>query len=215
MSTRQIGYGAFAALVALTIGACNNNRNANRADTTAAGGEVSHAADSLHDSLSAAAHDTTHARNGWTDAEIVGFVNAANAGEISAGELAERKATNPDVKAFARLMVADHKAMLNDSKALASKLNITPDSSNDKVRDLVKSAQDDNKDLKDKAAGKDWDEDYMSKQVDGHEHVLDQLQDAAKSTSNAQLRAELEKAVGKVQTHLTKAKDIKDNKLKA
>ena len=45
--------------------------------------------------------------------------------------------------------------------------------------------------------------------------VLDKLQDFEKATTNAQLKEMLNKAVGKVQSHLTKAQDIKDNKIKA
>jgi len=52
------------------------------------------------------------------------------------------------------------------------------------------------------------------KMIDDHQKVLDKLQDAAKNTTNTDLRASLEKATGKVQQHLTKAQDIKANVLK-
>ena len=50
--------------------------------------------------------------------------------------------------------------------------------------------------------------------IDDHQAVLDKLQDAAKNTTDANVRSALEKATGKVQQHLTKAQDIKNNKLK-
>jgi len=65
-----------------------------------------------------------------------------------------------------------------------------------------------------KAAGADWDKDFINKMIDDHQKVLDKLQDAAKNTTNTDLRASLEKATGKVQQHLTKAQDIKANVLK-
>jgi hypothetical protein len=49
--------------------------------------------------------------------------------------------------------------------------------------------------------------------IDDHQKVLDKLQDAAKNTTNADLRR-ARKATGEVQQHLTKAQDIKTNVLK-
>jgi putative membrane protein len=154
-------------------------------------------------------------RGGWTDASILAFANASSAGEMRESELAVRKATNPAVKAFARQLVADHRSLVNEDKALATKLKVTPDTADDYVHDVVKHAQDDIKDLTNKPAGADWDKEYIDHQINDHKDVLDKLHDAAKSTTNPELRAALEKATGKVQEHLTKAQDIKDNTLKS
>jgi putative membrane protein len=153
-------------------------------------------------------------RGGWTSASILAFANAASNAEIREGELAIKKATNAQVKAFARQIVADHRTMVSDGKSLASKLAVTPDTADDDVRDVMKHSADEIKDLTDKQAGLDWDRDWIDKQIKGHKDVLDKLQDAAKNTTDAQLRASLEKATGKVQEHLTKAQDLKDNALK-
>lgn len=166
---------------------------ANRMDSSAAGAEK---------------------RGGWTDASILGFAHAANMGEVEEGRLAERKATNPAVKAFARQMVADHQAMLAEGKTLASKTSLAADTAADDVRGLMKDTRDEIKDLADKKPGKDWDEDYIEKQIDDHKKVLDKLQDAAKNATDPALRASITKATGKVQEHLTKAQAIKDNQLK-
>lgn len=160
---------------------------------------------------SAAAHAS---RGGWTPASVLGYTTAANNGEIAEGRLAETKATNPAVKAFAREMVADHQAMLAEGKTLAGKLSAAADTMADDAHDLMEDTRKELKDLNDKAAGADWDEDFINHEIDGHQKVLDKLQDAAKNTSDADLRAALEKASGKVQQHLTKAQDIKANKLK-
>jgi putative membrane protein len=154
-------------------------------------------------------------RGGWTTASTIGFATAAGAGEVREAELAARKATTPAVKAFARQVAADHRTMGTQLKALATKLNVTADTADDDVRDVVKKANDDIKDLTDKKAGIDWDEQYIDNQINDHKDVLDKLQDEAKTTTDPDLRAALEKATGKVQEHLTKAQDLKDNALKA
>ena len=207
---------ALAALVAL--GACKTRERdvgdttvAARTDTAA--NRVAANADTAARHVDSAAGSVVR-RGGWTSASILAFANAANNAEIREGELAAKKATNAQVKSFARQLVTDHRAMVSDGKSLASKLNVTPDTADDDVRDVVKHSADNVKDLTDKTAGLDWDRDWIDQQIKDHKDVLDKLQDAAKNTTDAQLRATLEKATGKVQEHLTKAQDLKDNALK-
>lgn len=156
----------------------------------------------------AAATTTTPPPSKWTSPSTVGFAWAANDGEIQAGKLAETKAGNADVKAFAKMMVTDHTKMLASLKAWAAKATITPDTTMDDVKDLMGHSRDELKDLTDKAKGADWDKDYMDKMVDDHQKALDKLQDAAKNTSDPELSKALADATGKVQEHLTKAQAL-------
>jgi len=202
---------AFSA-VATSLGACKKADNAYdtaAARTDSAAGRV--------DSASRAATDSAARANAapkWSDASILGYAWAANTGEVRLGQLGVKKATNAKVKAFAQQMVTEHRAMDADAKSLAAKVNATADTTTDNARDLLDHGRDELKDLTDKAAGADWDKDYIDKAIDDHQKVLDKLQDASKNTTNADLRAALEKATGKVQTHLTKAQDIKKTVLK-
>lgn len=210
--------GAAATAAALVLMACTAKERRNPDSAAAA------RTDSAMRQAGAATESTAHGmestavgavkRGGWTDSSIVGFAQAANMGEVEEGRLAQQKATIPAVKAFGRQMVTDHQAMLDETRSLARKLNVAADTTADDVRDLVKGTRDQITDLTDKKPGHDWDEDYIEKQIDNHKKVLDKLQDAAKNTTNADLRAALEKSSGKVQEHLTKAQAIKDNQLK-
>ncbi len=207
---------ALAALVAL--GACKG-RASDAADTTAARidtavARTGAAVDTAVRRVDSAAGSIAK-RGGWTSASTIGYAAAAGSGEIRESELAVRKATTPAVKTFARQVIADHRALMSDMKALATKLNVKPDTADDDVRGIVKHAADDIKDLTDKKPGHDWDEQYIDNQINDHKDVLDKLMDAAKNTTDPELRAALEKATGKVQEHLTKAQAIKDNELKA
>ena len=200
-----------AMLAAVALGACKGkdqyatNDSARAANDSAAGRiDTTHRADSL-----AARADTAAKGGGWNAASILGYATAANMAEIQEAKLAEKKATNPQVKAFARQMLADHEALLKDGKSLAAKLKAQADTANGDAHDLLNGSRDELKDLTDKKAGADWDKDFIDKEIDGHQHVLDKLQDAAKNTNDADLRAGLEKATGKVQEHLTKAQDLK------
>jgi putative membrane protein len=200
-------------LTSVVLAACSKS-----ADSGAAARQDSAAATrsdtGRRDTMARADTGANASRGGWTDKGIVAFVNAANTGEIEAGQLAERKATNPAAKAYARQMVTDHRAMMNEGKSLAGKLKLTADTAAGAAHDLRNHVRDEMKDLNDKKAGADWDKDYIDKAVDDHKNVLDKLQDAAKNTTNTELRAALEKATAKVQEHLTKAQDIQATKLK-
>jgi putative membrane protein len=146
---------------------------------------------------------------GWTSPTILGFATVANSGEIEMGKLGERTATSPAVKAFATMMVKDHEMMLKEVTALATKVSATADTTADNARDLANHASDELKDLSAKTGGPDWDKNFMDKMIDDHKKVLDKLQDAAKTTTDPDVRAGLEKTTGKVQQHLTKAQDVR------
>lgn len=211
MPTRY-GRQCIIALAAATLlVACKPKENA-ATDTSTAAGAVATGSDSAN----RARTDSAAASNkGWTDGQILAFAGAANKGEIAEGKLATTKATNAKVKAFARQMVTDHTAMLNEGSTFAKKNNITPDSTKNDVVDLQKDAIDEMKDLETKAKGADWDKEFIDKEIDGHKKVLDKLQNAQNSTTNQQLKDMLTKAIAKVQEHLTKAQAIKDSTLKS
>jgi putative membrane protein len=203
---RTIHSVALAAL-ALTIGACAK-KDAATGDTLAMRDSAGVHRDSA---MATMQHDSTGAQtNGWTEGHILAFAAAANNGEIAEGKAAQTKARDAGVKALARQMVADHQAMLAEGTAFAKKHNITPDTAQGDVRDLANGSRDHLKDMGDKAAGADWDKAFLDDEIDGHQKVLDKLQDAAKNTTNADLRAMLVKATGKVQEHLTKARALKE-----
>src|ERR1041384_1472284 len=184
-------------LFAAALGACKKSSDqyangsvdsAKAADTTAAAAATP---------ATPAPNDSTKNANGskWTNPTVIGFATAANDGEVQLGKLGEKKATSAAVKAFARQMVTDHSAMLADTKKLGTKLKVTADTAADDVRDLSNHARDEIKDLTDKAAGADWDKNYMDKMVDDHQKVLDKLQDASKNTTDPDVTKALEAAV--------------------
>ena len=199
---------ALAVAAVAALGACSK-KGEYATDTTAARTDT--AAGAMADTTH---HDTTSmTRGGWTPGSIVGYAATADTGEIILGRLAEKKATNPAVKAFGREMVTDHSAMLKGDRELGKKLNATWDSTTNNVGDMLNHTRDEVKDLTDKAKGADWDGDYMDKMIDDHQSVLGKLQDAAKNTTDTNVQTALAKATAKVQEHLTKAQAIKDTKL--
>ena len=214
------------AAVVLTLCACSQrDRSAvdSAADTMAsrvgatvdtAVSRVAAAADTAARRVESAAGSVLK-RGGWTDASVFGFIGANNAGGVRKSQLAAKKATNPAVKKFAQELVTAHRELALEMRALAAKMSVIPDTVDGDVHDVMESARGQLKELTDMPAGADWDRKYLDDQIDDYKDMLDKLQDAAKNTTSAELRGAIEKATGKVQEHLTKAQNIKENELKS
>ena len=187
------------AIVLTTLAACQRER----------GGYAGGTLDTTRVPVDSTSPSAMMARTAWSSPAILGFSAVANTGEVALGRLGEMKATNPEVKAFAQQMVRDHQVMLDDTKRLATKLGAVLDTTAEAASDLGNDTRDELRKLADKASGRDWDEDFMETMVEGHEKVLDHLQDAAKNTNAAEVRSALDTAAAKVQSHLARARQIK------
>ena len=126
-------------VVATSLGACSRADNA--ADSAAA--RTDSAAGRVDSATRAATDSATRnmGTSGWTEPSILGYALAANNGEVSIAQLAEKKATNAKVKAFARELVADHRAMATETKSMASKLNAQADTMADNAHDLMSQSE--------------------------------------------------------------------------
>lgn len=214
MSSMRFDHRTLLATLAVTaLVACKGSDRGATTDTAAPAAAAAPGTDSaagmVHDSAGgSAAANVSH--GGWSDAQIVGFAGAANDDEIAEGNLAAKKATNPEVKAFAREVVKDHEKLRAEGRAFAKEHNIVADTLHGDVAGLMKDSRDHLKDMTDKKAGADWDKAFLDEQIDDHEKALKKLQDAAQNTTNTALREEVTKATGKIQEHLTKAKALKE-----
>ncbi len=187
------------------LGACKKS-DANTADTAAV--TTPAATDT---GMRAGTGSSTSMNNGaapaqMSDAQIFAMVSAANQGEVAAGKMAETKATNASVKAFARDMVTDHSKMLTDGQALAKKLNITPDAA--AADSLVKANQAMANTLSNTAKGAAFDSAYVNGQVAGHQKVLDMVKAAEGQAQHPELKTMLTNAQPAIQRHLDRIKDI-------
>jgi putative membrane protein len=190
---------AVGVLALVVAGACNSR------DQAAAG-----AIDSLKPASADTMTGSAPAMGGeWSSPSTLGFVTVANKGEVELGKLGEQKATNAEVKAYAKLMTTDHSAMLDESNKLATNLSLMADTAAEEARDVADDGREAMKELTEKAAGADWDKAYMDEMIDGHKEVLEDLQEAVQKTPDAQVKTALEAAIGKVQTHLTNAQNIR------
>ena len=141
---------------------------------------------------------------------LVGFYDstfaatAANDGmaEVAVGKIAQQKAVNPRVKAFAGMMVADHSKANDELTTIATAKNIKLPSAPD--ADKQKMADDLNK-----KSGKDFDKAYVDGMVDGHEKAVKLFTDASQNCQDSTLKAFATKTLPTLKMHLDSIKAIK------
>lgn len=88
--------------------------------------------------------------------------------EVELAKLAKERASNPEVRQFADMMIQDHTKAGEQLKQIATTFAIPMESKNeDKHRDLM--------DKLSKRSGADFDKDYMNAMVDDHEDAVRDL----------------------------------------
>ena len=181
-----------ASVAALTLGACGDNMSAN-AELTAP---------PIETAANPAAAETA-AR------EAQDFVNAAGQAslvEIRTSEMALEKSTSPDVKAFAQMMIDNHKAAIDKLKASASSASLMPplevldDFHMRRINDLIETDGD-----------ADFDADYAALQADAHEDAIKLFEDYSEDTdATAQLKSYADGMLPTLQAHRAEAEKIRD-----
>jgi putative membrane protein len=188
-------------LLAVTFTACGDradrDETASRAGSASVGDTTAVATDTL-------AEPTTSAD--LTDANIVALLDHANVADSSAGALASKKATNAQVKKFAKMMMADHHQLRTQGAELAKKLSLTPEPpAKDPVTPL---AQQEVAALEAAGKGLDFDRTYIQQEITAHRAVLDLADQAHDSADNPELKALIEQARPLIDNHLKQAEAI-------
>ena len=175
----------------------------NTANTSAAAGDTS--------SMSSMSNTDTMSNmskeNGkWSDANIAALLDEANKADSAAGAYALTKATNPEVKAFARMMMGEHHALRMDGQKLVKQLGVTPAPPADDP--LPNAAQGEMTALKSAPKGAQFDQMYIEQEINVHKAVLDIADKGHDAAQNEQLKALIEKAKPVIQKHLDRAEAI-------
>jgi putative membrane protein len=137
-------------------------------------------------------------------------LDEANQADSAAGAYALRKATNPEVKAFAKLMMGEHHALRAAGQQLAKKLNVTPQPPpDDPVQAAAKSEM---AALTAAPKGSQFDRTYIEQEVAIHKAVLDLAEKAHDQAKNEELKALIEQAKPVIEKHRDLAEEIQ-NKL--
>jgi putative membrane protein len=135
------------------------------------------------------------------DKKFLAMAAQSDQNEIALSKLAEQKATNPDVKAFAEKMIAEHTQMTASMKPFVDAWGLTPptgpDADHQKELDKLNAL-----------SGNDFDKAYMKDMVSDHTKALSAFTKEAKDTKDSKFRAAVIKGKTAVAAHKNMAYDL-------
>jgi len=141
------------------------------------------------------------------DKQFLSTAAQSDMNEIKLSQLAESKASKPQVKAFARKMVADHTMLETKMKPFATAWGLTPpaglDSDHQAIYDKLNSL-----------SGADFDKEYMNAMAADHHKALDAFTKEADTTTDGRFKAAVLKGKAVVADH-TRMADSLNAKLSA
>src|SRR5580704_8985206 len=136
------------------------------------------------------------------DKKFLATAAQSDVNEIKLSQLAEEKATNPAVKAFAHKMVVEHTKMSEGMKPFAESWGVT----------LPTGLDDDHQKEYDKLnglSGADFDKEYIDQMVSDHAKALSAFTTEAKDTKDVKFRAVVLKDKTMIAAHKNMAYDLK------
>lgn len=141
------------------------------------------------------------------DATIVAIFDAANTWDVETGQVALRKSRNKDVRAFAQMMVRDHRAVRQQGRDLAAKLKVTPTPPGPDFA-LAQDHANAMRTLR-AAHGTAFDRAYIDHEVAYHQAVIEAVTtQLLPATQNAELKALETKVAPNFQAHLAAGKAV-------
>ena len=143
----------------------------------------------------------------FSSADETFMMSAAQAGmvEVKLGEVAAKKATQPNVKEFAAMMVTDHSKANKELQAIAAKNGVTLPSKLD-------AAHKEKVDKISKLSDEQFDKAYVSEMVKDHEKVAASFEKASKTAQNLELKSFAATTLPIIKTHLKHAKALASGK---
>ena len=179
---------ALSMVLAASVISCRRDERANTANNTPAGRD--------------SAVGTSGVSNADRDFILDGVED--NQAEIEVSKLAEERATNPQVKEFARMMVRDHTKAVGDLREVAQAANVQLNTDKEPDRDHVNLKED-----LAKLNGNDFDRKYIDAMVDEHEEMVSELKKHVDG-DNVQIRKWAAQNLPTVEKHRDRAKELKD-----
>jgi putative membrane protein len=171
--------------LAASIAACNSNKRASDASSTAAAGDRG------------AAVGTTGAN---AERDFIEDQLEDGQAETALARLALERATHPQVKEYTQMILRDHQMAGEELRQIATAANVNPPADLDR----------DHKNLQEeltKLSGRDFDRKYIKAMVDEHEEAVSEVEKKTNS-DNPEVRRWATKTLPTLREHLEKAKQL-------
>lgn len=140
-----------------------------------------------------------------TDANIVAEEHGGDSSEVAVAKYAETHASNPEVKAYARLLVADHSKGDKEVTALAKKLSITPQPA---AGDTTSTATANTLTRLGTLKGFDFDTAFVNHEIADHNADIAAAHSASAAAQAPEVKALVDKSLPELQKHLDRAQAL-------
>jgi putative membrane protein len=148
---------------------------------------------------------TNVARAPLTDANIIAKESAGDTAEVIIAQYASAHTADPDVKSFAKQLIADHARGKQEVDALTRKLSIIPqppagDTTSAEIAHTINHLA--------TLRGRDLDTAFVNHEVQDHETDIADAARASAAAQNPDIKALVEKSIPELQRHLDAAQAL-------
>jgi len=189
----------------LSICACNNadsNKAKDAADSLAT--KVDTVTSDVSREASKVANKVENDLYPNPDSNFVVKASLDNNKELRLLEAGVANGTDKDLKAHAKMMIADHKKLGAGVKAYAAKKGYyPPEGDNGKADDELAT-------LKNHTKGADWDKEWTDALTSGHTDAVDMFEKAKDKVKDPELQAMITNALPTLHAHLDMMKQLQD-----
>lgn len=155
-----------------------------------------------------AAGTTTTTSSTSAVGDTFGALRAIHTAEVDLGSMAQKKATDPRVKAFATKVVNDHTTRMKKDDKIMAGLGISP--TDNPVSQQISASADQEKARLDALSGADFDRAYIDEQIKYYRSAIDTFdKDLLPNVRDPQIRSRVEEARSRANEHLKEAQDLR------
>ena len=205
-------------LLSTALASCGGNENGGSAtDSTSTagasdtGGDISSTAKNMGDQVKGGVDtladkvNSIFSNSSNPDSSFVLNAGTQNEDEMKLLQAGIDKGTSTELKAHAKMMLADHKKMGQEVKAYAAKKKFSTMSPSDSK------AADELKDINSHTKGADWDKAWTDKLVDGHEKTIGLFEKGQTSVKDPTLSGMITKTLPTLHSHLTMVQGLQNS----
>ena len=135
------------------------------------------------------------------DSAFIRQVEASNTAEIWLAQLAQRKASDPQVKQFAQKVITDHNGLKREWGAIASTSGL-------RISGAIDPRHQEQFTRLNRLSGTEFDRAFMAAMVENHQESVRSLQTKGRTAQSPQVRQQASRSLGAIEEHLNLAQQI-------
>jgi putative membrane protein len=140
------------------------------------------------------------------DGQLAAVIQALHQDQMQEAQLAEQRATSPELKRYARDMITAHRNIMNENQSVLSQAQITP--SDNAVSQQLRTDSQNEMSTLEGLRGRDFDREYLDDQIRNHNKAIELVDRIVPNIKNPQLKAHLQNVRTRLDAHLREAERI-------